>query len=42
MHLMRCLSFFLAWWDVILVCVHILGVDNGAADALSRTLATDA
>ncbi len=36
MHLMRCLSFFLARWDVTLVCQHIPGVDNGAADALSR------
>ncbi len=36
MHLMRCLSFFLAWWDVSFVCEHIPGVDNGAADALSR------
>ncbi len=36
MHLMRCLSFFLARWDVVLVCKHIPGTDNGAADALSR------
>ncbi len=36
MHLMWCLSFFLAQWDVTLVCQHIPGVDNGAADALSR------
>ncbi len=36
MHLMRCLSFFLARWEVSLVCTHIRGVDNGAADALSR------
>lgn len=36
MHLMRCLSFFLARWDVRLVCKHIPGVDNNAADALSR------
>ena len=35
MHLIRCLSFFLAWWDVTLVCVHNPGVDNGVADALS-------
>ena len=36
MHLMRCLSFFLARWGVVLVCSHIPGVPNGAADALSR------
>lgn len=36
MHLMRCLSFFLARWCVSLVCRHIPGSQNGAADALSR------
>ena len=36
MHLMRCLSFFLARWWVTLVCRHIPGAQNGAADALSR------
>ena len=36
MHLMRCLSFFLARWEVLLVCSHIPGILNGAADALSR------
>ncbi len=36
MHLMRCLSFFLAQWDVTLVCQHIPVVENNAADALSR------
>ena len=36
MHLMRCLSFFLARWEVSLICRHIPGVENGAADALSR------
>lgn len=36
MHLMRCLFFFLAHHNVILVGEHIPGVDNGAADALSR------
>ncbi len=36
MHLMRCLSFFLARWDVSLICQHIPGIDNGTADALSR------
>ena len=35
MHLMRCLSFFLARWGISLVCRHIPGVENGAADALS-------
>ena len=35
MHLMRCLS-FLARWEVSLICRHIPGVENGAADALSR------
>ncbi len=36
MHLMRCLSFLLARWNMSFVCEHIPGVDNGAADALSR------
>ena len=36
MHLMRFLSFFLARWEVSLICSHIPGVQNGAADALSR------
>ncbi len=36
MHLMRCLSFFLARWGVSLGCKHIPGVRNSAADALSR------
>ena len=36
MHVMRCLSFFLARWDVSLTCSHIPGVLNGATDALSR------
>ena len=36
MHLMRCLSFFLARWNVSLVCRHIPGSQNSAADALSR------
>ena len=35
MHLMRCLSFFLARWGVSMVCRHISGAQNGAADALS-------
>ena len=36
LHRMRCLSFFLARWGVTLVCRHILGVLNGAVDAMSR------
>ena len=36
MHLMRSLFFFLAGWNVALECRHIPGVENGAADALSR------
>ena len=36
MHLMRCLSFFLARWEVSLVCRHIPGIQNSAVDALSR------
>ncbi len=36
MHLMRSLFFFLASYDITLYAEHIRGVDNGAADALSR------
>ena len=36
MHLMRCLSFFLARWDMMFVCSHIPWTDNCAADTLSR------
>ncbi len=36
MHLMRSLFFFLAKFNVVLVGEHIPGVENGAADALSR------
>ena len=36
MHLMRTLSFFLATHNMGLIGEHIPGVDNGAADALSR------
>ena len=36
MHLMRSLFFFLASYNVILLGEHIPGVENGAADALSR------
>lgn len=35
MHLMQCLPFFLARWNVTLVCSHLPGSLNGAADALS-------
>ena len=38
MHLMRCLSFFLARCDVSLVCKHLPGTQTGAADALSRNV----
>ena len=36
MHLLRSLFFFTASYDVVLVAQHIPGVENGAADALSR------
>ena len=36
MHLLRCLFFFVAAFDIKLWSVHIPGVCNGAADALSR------
>ena len=36
MHLLRCLHYFLAQFDVSLVAKHIAGVHNTAADALSR------
>ena len=36
MHLMRSLFFFLARWNVVLVCQHIAGVKNGTTDALLR------
>ena len=36
MHLLRCLHFFLAQFDISLVAKHIAGVHNTAADALSR------
>ncbi len=36
MHLMRCLSFFLARWGISLVCRHLPGSLNVAVDALSR------
>lgn len=36
MHLIRCLTFFLSHYDMILVAEHLPGKDNIAADALSR------
>ena len=36
MHLMRCLFFFVAVYQVYLEPVHLPGVRNEAADALSR------
>ena len=36
MHLVRCLSFFLSHFDMIVFAVHLPGKDNIAVDALSR------
>ena len=36
MHLLRCLHFFMANFQIIIEAHHIAGVDNSAADALSR------
>ena len=36
MHLLRCLSFFVAFFQLFLDIVHLLGRCNEAADALSR------
>ena len=36
MHLIRCLSFFLSHYDIILYAEHLPGKDNIATDALSR------
>ena len=36
MHLLRCLHFFTAKHDIYITAVHVLGVDNIRADALSR------
>jgi len=38
MHLMKCLSFLLVRWNVSLICRHIRGSQNGAADALLKML----
>ena len=35
MHLMRCLTFFLSYYDIVLFAEHLPGKDNIAADALS-------
>ena len=36
MHLVRCLTFFLSYYDFVLFAEHLPGKDNIAADALSR------
>ena len=36
MHLLRCLSFYCAFYCVNVSCVHVPGAMNAAADALSR------
>ena len=36
MHLLRCLFFFTATWEVSIHATHIAGKQNVAADALSR------
>ena len=36
MHLIRCLTFFLSHFNVILFAEHLPGKDNVAADGLSR------
>ncbi len=36
MHMLRCLFFILAFWGFHLRSVHIPGLDNTAADAISR------
>ena len=36
MHLMRCLSFYAAYYSFSFQAVHIAGAKNVAADALSR------
>jgi len=41
MHLMRCLSFIVAKFQLLIVASHIPGKDNHAADALSRDRLTD-
>ena len=36
MHLLRCLWFFTAYYDISLLCEHIPGITNNLADHLSR------
>jgi hypothetical protein len=36
MHLLRCLHFYLAHFDIRVIARHVAGVENTAADALSR------
>ena len=36
MHLMRTLSFYTAWYELVVVAEHVAGKDNEAADAISR------
>ena len=38
MHLLRCLHFFVAKWEICLRAEHIPGVCNNASDAISRNL----
>ena len=35
-HMLRCLFFLEAKFDITLTAIHLAGVDNGAADAISR------
>ena len=39
MHLLRCLWFFTAFFDIRITATHILGVTNNSADTLSRNQA---
>ena len=40
MHLLRCLWFFTAFFDMQIMATHIPGAANNSADMLSRNLAT--
>ena len=35
-HMLRCLFFLEAKFEVVLTAIHVPGVDNGPADAISR------
>lgn len=35
-HMLRCLLFLEARFEIMLMTSHVAGVDNGAADAISR------